>query len=53
MKQIFLEDFVVGQVFTTKQHQVTAEQIIEFAQQFDPQPFHTNKEQAQSSFLRG
>ncbi|REL30769.1 MaoC family dehydratase [Thalassotalea euphylliae] len=36
-----------------KQHQVTAEQIIEFAQQFDPQPFHTNEEQAKSSFFKG
>jgi acyl dehydratase len=48
----YFEDFHVGDTFdldaTT---QVTAEEIITFARQFDPQPFHLDAEQARDSFF--
>ncbi|NKB53613.1 MAG: hypothetical protein GKR97_15585 [Rhizobiaceae bacterium] len=42
------EDFTVGRVFELPPHTITAEEMIEFAQEFDPQPFHLdgNSEQA-------
>ncbi|REL25561.1 MaoC family dehydratase [Thalassotalea euphylliae] len=49
----YLEDFVVGQKIITASHKVTARQIIAFAQVYDPQPFHTDEQQAQHSFFKG
>ena len=42
------EDFSVGREFDLPPHTITAEEIVEFAQEFDPQPFHLdgNSEQA-------
>jgi len=37
-----LEDFEVGQVWPLGERTVTAEEIIAFATQFDPQPFHVD-----------
>jgi acyl dehydratase len=42
----YFEDFVVGQGFETPAVTVTAAEIIEFAEKFDPQPMHTDPEQA-------
>ena len=42
----YFEDFVVGQGFETPPVTVTAAEIIEFAAKFDPQPMHTDPEQA-------
>ncbi len=47
------EDFTVGQRFVSGTHEVTEAQIIEFAQQFDPQPFHLDAEAAVDTALRG
>ena len=43
------EEFEVGRVFQLPSHQITEKEIIEFAQEFDPQPFHLDgsSEQAQ------
>lgn len=43
------EDFAIGQVFDLPAHTVTEAEIVEFASEFDPQPFHLdgNSEQAQ------
>ena len=36
----YLDDFAVGEVFTTAGYTFTEAEIINFALQFDPQPFH-------------
>ena len=43
------DDFEVGRIFTMPPHTVSTEEIVEFAQAFDPQPFHLDglSEQAQ------
>jgi acyl dehydratase len=38
----YFEDFVVGATFETPAVTVTAEEIIEFARKYDPQPMHTD-----------
>ena len=40
MRDAFLEDMSVGQRFGSGTVRVSAEDIIRFAQEFDPQPFH-------------
>jgi acyl dehydratase len=40
------EDFEAGQVYELGPHTVTAEEIVDFARQFDPQPFHLDEEAA-------
>lgn len=47
------EDFEVGQVFDLGRYQITAEEIIAFAREFDPQEFHLSEEAAKSSVLGG
>jgi acyl dehydratase len=49
----YLEDLAVGQVFASGSLTVDAAQIIAFARQFDPQPFHTDPEAAQGTFFHG
>jgi len=49
--QYHLEDLEVGQRFTSPPYAVTAEAIIAFARQFDPQPFHTDPATARDSFF--
>jgi acyl dehydratase len=48
-----LEDFVVGQTFSSGRARVTAEEIRAFATEFDPQPFHLDESAALESFFRG
>jgi acyl dehydratase len=50
---LYLEDVVVGSEFLSGEVTVTAEEIIAFATQFDPQPFHLDSEAAKSSFFGG
>jgi len=49
----YLEDFVVGQTFTSGRAQVTQQEIQAFAAEFDPQPFHLDEAAAKESFFRG
>jgi acyl dehydratase len=49
----FLEDFAPGQTFNTGRHRVDKEQILVFARQYDPQPFHTDEEAARRSPFGG
>jgi acyl dehydratase len=49
----YFEDFSAEQVFALGPHTVTAEAIITFAQEFDPQPFHLDEEAARNSMLGG
>jgi acyl dehydratase len=50
---LYLEDVVVGSEFVSGEVTITAEDIIAFAAQFDPQPFHLDAEAAKSSFFGG
>lgn len=47
----YLEDLVVGQRFTSGTHTLDAEQIIAFAREFDPQPFHLSDEGARGTLF--
>jgi acyl dehydratase len=49
--ELFFEDFPVGEVFDYGSYDVSAEEIIEFAREFDPQPFHVDEEAAKASML--
>ena len=47
------EDFSVGEVVELGSVQVTAEEIVAFARQFDPQPFHLDAAAARASIYGG
>jgi acyl dehydratase len=54
MAEHYLEDFAIGQVFHSgKRLRVEKEQILSFAAQFDPQPYHLDEEAARKSVFRG
>ena len=50
---IWWEDFKVGDAADLGQHTFSEEEIVAFARQFDPQPFHTDKIAAQDSVFGG
>jgi len=50
---IFYEDLEVGATKTSGSRPVSAEEIIEFARQFDPQPFHLDPVAAERSVFGG
>ena len=50
---VYLEDLRVGAVFTSSEYALDVAQIGEFAQRFDPQPFHLNEEAAKDTFFGG
>ena len=47
------EDFNVGDTFVTEDVEVTAEDIVEYARRYDPQPFHLDPEAARESIYGG
>lgn len=49
----YFEDFVVGETHSVGSRAVTEEEIIAFARQFDPQPFHVDKDAAAKSIFGG
>jgi acyl dehydratase len=49
----YFDDLVVGQVFQCVEYQVTADEIIAFARQYDPQPMHTDPEFASRTEFGG
>ena len=51
--QFYWEDFAVGQVRDLGSISATREDIIAFARQFDPQPFHLDDEAAKASVFGG
>lgn len=53
MKELYLEDFTVGQTFRSGRLRVDEEQILRFASEFDPQPFHLDHQAAQHTIFRG
>lgn len=42
----WFEDFAIGQTFTYGDWEMTLEQMLAFAELYDPEPFHLNKEKA-------
>jgi acyl dehydratase len=53
MDLLYFEDVVVGEAQPSGAYQMTKEEIIEFATQFDPQPFHLDEEAAKKTLLGG
>ena len=49
----YFEDFEVGEIRRLGSYRVSREEIIDFARQFDPQPFHIDDEAARSSIFGG
>jgi acyl dehydratase len=49
----YFEDFRVGDAFDLGNTSVTEEEIVAFAQNYDPQPFHVSPELAQKSPFGG
>lgn len=52
-KRYCYEDFTVGRSFALGPRHVTAEEIIDFAREFDPQPMHLSEEDGRASILGG
>ncbi|MBY4895772.1 MaoC family dehydratase [Cupriavidus sp. AU9028] len=50
---LYFEDFTVGSRRELGSKQITEEEIIAFARQYDPQPFHIDKEAAKQSIYGG
>ena len=51
--QLHFEDFHPGQTFSFGHYEVTKEEIVEFAREFDPQPHHLDEEAGKRSLLGG
>ncbi len=49
----YFEDWAVGDEFVSESHEMTAERIQSFAQEFDPQPFHIDPVAAADSIYGG
>jgi acyl dehydratase len=47
------EDFAVGEVLSFGSHTMTFEEIVAFATQYDPQPFHIDPDAARASIYGG
>ncbi|MEI6107621.1 MAG: MaoC family dehydratase [Opitutae bacterium] len=47
----YFEDLKVGDKFQTAEYEMTAAEIMAFARQYDPQPFHTDPLAAQSTLF--
>lgn len=51
--KMYFEDYVVGSEIPLGSYHVTEEEILTFARQYDPQPFHIDKAAAESSIYGG
>lgn len=52
-KVFYLEDLEVGLRFGSRSHTLEVGQIVEFADAFDPQPFHLDDEAAKATLFGG
>ena len=52
MNRRFFEDLKVGDRFKSQTYEVTEEQIISFAREFDPQPFHLDRAVADKTMFK-
>ena len=50
---LYFEDVKVGDTERFGRYEVTREEIIEYARQFDPQPFHLDENAAGASMFKG
>ena len=53
MPDLYFEDFRPGQVVELGSRTVTEDEIVAFAREFDPQPFHLDPEAAKDSVFGG
>jgi acyl dehydratase len=53
VSELYLEDLHVGQRFSSGTHALDEDQVIAFASQFDPQPFHLDASAAGAMFFGG
>jgi len=53
MKERYFEDLKVGDRFKSETYKVSEEQIIGFAREFDPQPFHLDRAFADKTMFEG
>lgn len=53
LKQRYFEDYRVGEVFEFGDELVTEQEIVEFANRYDPQPFHVDPAAAMNSSFGG
>ncbi len=53
MPELYFEDFEPGRVHELGSHTVTEDEIVSFARQWDPQPFHVDPEAAARSPFGG
>ena len=53
-QELYFEDFYIGQRFLSEgSAKVSAEEIKEFGQKYDPQPFHLDEAAGEGSFFKG
>jgi acyl dehydratase len=52
-EKLYLDDLAVGAEFNSEKYAVVAEEIHEFAKNFDPQPFHLDEETARKTLFEG
>ncbi|MSP51216.1 MAG: MaoC family dehydratase [Alphaproteobacteria bacterium] len=50
---LYFEDFVVGETRRHGGRRMSAEDIVRYAREFDPQPYHTDPEAAKDSIFGG
>ncbi len=53
MRQRYFEDLQIGGRFKSEPYSVSEEQIISFAREFDPQPFHLDPALARQTMFKG
>lgn len=51
--KLYWEDFTPGRVIEYGPRRISREEILEFAAEFDPQPFHIDEEKARTTMLGG
>jgi acyl dehydratase len=51
--KLYWEDFIPGRVIEYGPRRITREEILAFASEFDPQPFHLDETAARASMLGG
>src|SRR5262245_63340280 len=49
----YAEDYKVGEIIEVGEHTLTKEEIVAFAQQWDPQPFHLDEQAAAATMFGG
>ncbi|SOC85003.1 Acyl dehydratase [Ensifer adhaerens] len=52
-ERLYYEDFEEGRTFTSAERTVSAEEIVAFASEFDPQPMHLDEAAGKASILGG